>query len=174
MTAQRAQELRPQVTKELNHLLKVNNRETGQGVFIHLGKDYWGTLEGSNLFSSKSVVKIAVGTPGKKLSDLYSWLYGQSPLRERQIGAKRLDSKIQIRGIEIGLEKEEVLNAVRNATKNGAEDLACYHSWYALVDGYRVSPKWIIRLLTGLPLSSFHTDEARRVLSQLGIRVHST
>src|ERR1043165_4256548 len=41
MTAQRAQELRPQVTGELNNLLK---RKNGIGVFVYLGKEYLRTL----------------------------------------------------------------------------------------------------------------------------------
>jgi predicted RNA-binding protein YlxR (DUF448 family) len=173
MTTKRAQELRPQVIKELNTLLKVDKHKNGRGVFISLGKDYLRTLEGSNIFSTKCAVKVAAGTPGKRLADLYNWLYEASSSRGRQLVAKQLNDNIHIRGIKITLEREEVLNAARRAIKNGFEDRACYHSWYVLVDRHRLSPKWIIHILTGLPFGSFHTDEARRVLSQLGIKVHA-
>jgi uncharacterized protein DUF6884 len=171
MTAQRAQELGPQVTRELNTLLKVNNHKNGHGVFIYLGKDYLRTLEGSNIFPPKCAVKVAAGTPGKRLADLYSWLYGESSLPGRQLVAKQSNDNIHIRGIKIRLEREEVLIAARRAIKNGVRDRACYHSWYVLVDNARVSPKWLVSLLTGLPVSAFHSDEARRVLFQLGMEV---
>lgn len=171
MTAQRAQELRPQVTKELNTLLKVDKRKNGHGVFIYLGKDYLRTLEGSNIFSPKCAVNVAAGTPGKRLADLYRWLYEESSSPRRQLVAKQLNDNINIRGIKIRLEREEVLNAARQAIKNGSEDRSCYYSWYVLVDNTRVSPKWLVSLLTGLPVSAFHTGEATRVLSEIGMEV---
>jgi hypothetical protein len=171
MTAQRAQELRPQVTEELNKLLKVNNRKNSHRVFIYLGKDYLKLLEGSSIFSPKCVVKVAAGPPGKRLADLYSWLYGESSLPGRHFVAKQLKDNVHIRGFTIRLKREEVLDVARRSITNDSENRVGFHSWYVLVDDTRVSPKWLVSLLTGLPVSAFHSDEARRVLSELGMEV---
>ncbi|MDQ3816615.1 MAG: hypothetical protein M3247_07930 [Thermoproteota archaeon] len=172
MTDRRAQELRPQVHEALKILLKPNSRNKTQGVFIYLGKDYLKTLEGSKLYSTKGTVKVAEGTPGEKLTDLYCWLYGEPPSTKRHILVKETKGNIQIRGSKIELKKKEVIDIVREAVNNLKEGWPNYHSWYVVIDRHRVSPKWIINLVTGLPLNSFHTHEAWRVLSQLGIPVY--
>jgi hypothetical protein len=41
-----------------------------------------------------------------------------------------------------------------------------------IIGEHRVGVKRLVSLLTGLPVSSFHTDAARRVLSQLGVDVY--
>jgi hypothetical protein len=168
MTAQRVQELRPQVTNELNNLLK---RKSGIGVFVSLGKEYLRTLEGSYLYSPKCIVKVATGTPGKRLADLYSWLYGEGVLPTQRLTESQPHKDICIRGVKINAKKQDLLKTARKAMKNGSDDQNSYHSWYVLVDDVRVSPKWLVSLLTGLPVSGFHSDEARRVLSQLGLEV---
>ena len=48
-----------------------------------------------------------------------------------------------------------------------------YQVWYVQVDDQQVPPKWLVSKLTGLPVNAFHTNEARRVLHQLGIEVCS-
>lgn len=174
MTSQRAEELRPQVRERLTTLLKPKGRKKPPGVFIHLGKNYLKTLEGSDIFPPLCTVNVATGTPGERLVDLYCWLYGEAPSLKRYNVLKEPKGNIQIRGVKIELEKKEVIDIVRRAIKTHKEDRPSYHSWYALIDRHRISPKWIINLLTGLPLSSFHTDEARRVLSQLGIPLHAS
>ncbi|MDQ3816978.1 MAG: hypothetical protein M3362_04715 [Acidobacteriota bacterium] len=171
MTTQRAQELKPQVTKEINSLLRANSSTKEQGIFIYLGKEYLGALEGSNIFSSKGVVKIAAGTPGKRLADLYGWLYGESLPPERHLTPLKSKSGIHLRGINIKLNREEVLKVARRALNNATGYSASYHSWYVLIDDSRVSPKWLVSLLTSLPVNAFHSDEARRVLSQLDMEV---
>jgi hypothetical protein len=171
MTIQREQELRSQVTKELGSLFNTNNFKSACRIFVHLGKDYLRILEGGTIFPPKSTVKIARGTPGKKLSDLYTWLYGEAVLPTKSLGSKRSSNGIHIRGAKISLKKEEVLNVARQAIKNGAENQACPHSWFVLIDDVRVSPKWLVSLLTNLPVSSFHSDDARRVMLHIGLEV---
>jgi hypothetical protein len=39
------------------------------------------------------------------------------------------------------------------------------------VDSKRVAPKWLVKVLTELPVSAFTTGEARRVLHCLGIQL---
>jgi hypothetical protein len=172
MTPQRTRELRPQIAKALNRLVKAGEGKTAQSIFVHLSKVYLGAVEGSSILSSRSVT-IASGTPGKKLLALYVWLYGEPPERHRRIKRRGLPPQPQVRGRKIDLEKRDVLNAVRHAIEDGLEVPVSNHSWYVMVDGRRVSAKWIISLITGFPLSTFHTDAAKQALSDLGIRVHA-
>ena len=173
MTAQRARELRPQIAKALNRVLNAEQDKNAQSIFVHLGKIYLEGLEGSSILSSRSVT-IASGTPGKKLSALYGWLYGEPPARHRRIKRGALYAKPQVQGRIIDLQKRDVLNAIRHAIENSTEVPVSNHSWYVMVDGQRVSAKWIVSLITGLPRSSFHTDSALRILSYLGMRVRPT
>lgn len=168
MTGLRALELRSQVIKELDKLLR---RKSWYGVFVHLGKDYLKALEGSAVFSPKHGVQVADGTPGKRLADLYSWLYGEGVIPTQRLTVSQPHKDICLRGVKITAKKQELIKAARQAMKRASDDQTSYHSWYVLVDGVRVSPKWLVSLWTGLPVSSFHSDEARRVLYQLGVEV---
>jgi uncharacterized protein DUF6884 len=174
MTVERAQELQPKVVEELDKIVKVDNSKYPKEVFIYLGKDYLKTLEGSNIFLSRAVLRTASGTPGMRLSSLYSWLYGDPATLHQYALPKRVHNKVRIRGVEIHLTGEKILDAARGAIANGLKKRDCSGSWYVLVNGQQVSPKWLISIVTGLPVSSFHTNEARRVLVQLGIHVRAT
>jgi hypothetical protein len=66
-----------------------------------------------------------------------------------------------------------VLETACQALSSQSKNATCYQSWYVEVGMVRVSPKWIVSQLTGLPVGSFHTSDARRVLQQLGISVHA-
>lgn len=46
--------------------------------------------------------------------------------------------------------------------------------WYVMLDKQRVAPKWLVSQLTGLPVQAFHTHQAIRLLTQLGIEVRSS
>lgn len=101
---------------------------------------------------------------------MHDWLYGEdSDLRNEKNIRKRL-APVKLRGIEINFTKEEVCALVREKVKN-ANSATNFHSWFAAIDNLRVSPKWVVSQLTGLSVGSFHSDEARRVLQQIGIEV---
>jgi hypothetical protein len=173
MTVQRARELQPKVLEEINKTLKAVNSKKSQEVFICLGKNYMKTLEGSSIFSSQAKVKVALGTPGKRLFDLYNWLYGEAPKQRQYSCSEKAKVCVRIRGMDIKATPEEVLNTARRAVESGFKEKDCSHSWFVVVDEKRVSPKWLVSLISGLPVSSFHTDEARRVLTQIGVQVHA-
>jgi hypothetical protein len=44
-------------------------------------------------------------------------------------------------------------------------------TWAAQLDDTLVSPKWLVSELTGIPVAAFHTDDARRYLAAIGVRV---
>lgn len=167
MTRQRAEELYPCVTDDLRCLL--NSESPCQELFVYLGKEYLGALEDwGKWVPSNVIVRTAQGSPGSRQGQLYDWLYGcpppPVPITSRQDGTK-------LRGIEIRLTSQQALEVARQALRDDAQAAARYHTWYVQVDDQRVAPKWIVSKLTGLPVSTFVTGQARRLLTRLGVEV---
>ena len=79
---------------------------------------------------------------------------------------------VQLRGRTYLFSGPEVLDAVRTAMAKGMpREATRFKNWFLRVDGQRVSVKWVVGLVTGLPLSDFQASEARRVLRALGLEV---
>jgi len=169
MTPSCAQELQPSVMSELRHIL---SSQSYQKFCICMGKDYLLALDGYNtLISSDLSIKVVASSPGKKLAELHSWLYGKSSQQHTsQVVAS--NGKAYIHGIEVVMTPTQVLDIARCALAQGQGDPTNYQSWYTLVDGQRVAPKWLVSQLTGLPVSTFQAREARNVLQRLGIGVY--
>ncbi len=79
--------------------------------------------------------------------------------------------KARLKGMEISLCPEQVLDKARGALAEGRGKPDNYRSWYVRVDDRRVAPKWLAEVLTGLSRKDFTTQEARRVLTRLGVKV---
>jgi hypothetical protein len=170
ITLSRAQELQSGVITKLREIL---NSKSYQEIYICMGKDYYRALDGYNTsVSSKISIKVAVGSPGKKLTQLHYWLYGISSPKHSKSQVITTKGNAYIRGIEIVMTPTQVLDIARSALAQGQEDPTNYQSWYVLVDGNRVAPKWLVSQLTGLPVSTFQSREARNVLQNLGIGVY--
>ncbi|MBW4559548.1 MAG: hypothetical protein KME32_00055 [Mojavia pulchra JT2-VF2] len=169
MTKQRSQQLQPEVIDKLQHIL---NARLYPEICICVGRDYFKALEGyDTVIQSSSNVQIATGSLGKKLVKLHTWLYGKPSELNQNHSTNTLRGKACLRGVEVEMTPAQVLDAARQALTEGKGNPASYQSWYLLVDGQRVSPKWLVSYLTGLPVSSFHSSEARRMLVQLGVEV---
>lgn len=170
MTQQRARELHSGVISELG---KIFNTKSYQELFIFAGRDYLPTLDGYDvLMPSGLSVRVASSGLGKKLSELHDWLYGKSPdLHYISLTANRNGKKPCIRGIEVILTPEQVLDVARQGIAEGKRELTNFQSWYVPVDTQQVAPKWLVSQFTGLSVSDFTTQEARRLLAQLGIEV---
>jgi uncharacterized protein DUF6884 len=171
MTPQRARELQPQIDEALERLFR-NFRGRGQAVsqlLLCMGRVYLDAL--NNLLPPGMPVEQAGGSIGEKLSKLHQWLY--EPHSELQFNSRNIapQGAARLRGIEIAMTSTEVLDIARQSLSNRPRKAVAHHSWYVSVDGERASPKWLVGLLTGLPAGAFHSDEARRVLRQLGIEV---
>lgn len=165
MTVHRATVLNPIVLAEVERLLA---RCIYRKLLINVGQGYLPALAGYELLAPDDLeVTLLSGSLGHRQAMLRDWLRGepQAPLSIPSQGRAR------IRGIEIALTPEEVVERAGQALvySKGAEQ--AYRSWYVQIDGRRVSPKWLVSQLTGLPIGSFVSDEARRVLAQLGIEV---
>ena len=169
MTPERSRELQPKVVADLEGILKIGHHRE---LFVSLGRDYLESLNGyATLVPAGFTVRVAAGTIGKKLAALHNWLYGEARRPRPQSWVMNWQGKVRIRGIEVAVTAEGALDLARQALAAGQRDLTRYHSWYVEVDGHRVAPKWLVSQLSGLPVGSFVTDQARRVLAQLGIEV---
>jgi hypothetical protein len=166
MTQSRARELQPHMIAELRNIL---TSRPYQKICFCMGKDYLQALDGYDILVS-SITAIN-GSQGKILAELHTWLYGESSSLSKKLQPRATNGKSHIKGIEMSMTPAQVLEKARRALKEGQGDPTNYHSWYVLVDGQRVAPKWLVGQLFGLPVSNFATDEARRVLAKLGVEV---
>lgn len=173
MTLQRACELSTQVTRQAEQLLQSPLRPRKKShLFINLGQTYLKAFDLTSQFITANYnLKLASGSSGRRLSEMYEWLYGPKVLAKQMLQCRPMIGVTRLRGIEIKLAPEKILNIARKAMIEAGERSSAYQSWWVQVDGCCVSPKWLVSLLTGLPVSAFHSDEARRVLSELGVEV---
>lgn len=172
MTTARATELQPEVSDQLREIL---SREFDE-VFISLSGLYLQALDGfETLVPDKTRVIISQVSMGKRLTELKSWLY-QLPegaiASEREESTVRVSGHATLRGQEIESTAEEVVILAQQALADELGTPYNFRSWYALVDGEKVSTKWLASLLSGLEVSAFQSSEARRVLKQLGVEVY--
>lgn len=167
MTRQRAAQLREQVCAAFRAQIAEGGYDQ---VFLSLGRDYLAALAGCEMPAG---VQVSRASSGARLSELKAWLYGQPvspPAQEPPAAVEPARGWAVIRGARIEMTAEEVLAAARQALAQGPGDVS-RHRWYVQVDEQRVGPKWLVSVLTGLPVRAFVADEARRALRQLGIEV---
>jgi hypothetical protein len=163
LTPQRAEDLRSQTLPEMRRILA---RRKYERVFLNVGKTYLCALTGYEfLISGAAEVTLASGSVGRRQATLRDWLRDSAP--------PKLPLSSQgtacLRGVEITLTPEEVKSIACQALAAGKGRPDAYQSWSVSINGRRVAPKWLVSQLTGLPVGAFATDEARRVLAQLGI-----
>ena len=169
MTPQRATELHDEVLAAFASLICAGYTE----FCLALGKNYLKVLEGWSALAPPGIpVTIADGSQGIRLAQLKRWLWrsiADSP------GSKQREARprgmARIRGVELQLTPAQVLERTRAVLVENGAGANRFREWYVDVDGRRVAPKWLIGVLTGLPVSAFTTGEARRVLERLGVQV---
>lgn len=165
MTINRATALHPTVLLEVKRLFA---RHQYRKLMINIGRDYLPALSGYELLVADHLeVSQAAGSSGRRQTMLRDWLRGK-PLSALPIPSQ---GRARIREIEIMLTPAEVMEKACRALAAGNNDSQAYQSWYVQLAGQRVSPKWLVHQLTGLSVGEFHSDEARRVLAQLGVEV---
>jgi hypothetical protein len=171
MTLQRAHELRFQISETLQLIFKrpANRKKANCHILFCMGNAYFDALKSS--VPAGVLCEHAEGSIGKKLSKLKQWLYGPSMQSQLKLPSPQR-GRARLRGVDITINAAEALYRAQRALPRQQREAASYHSWYVLVGNERVSPKWLVSLLTGLPVSAFHSDEARRVLYHIGIEVH--
>jgi hypothetical protein len=169
MTPARARELRPVVLDELD---RITVSRSSLEILVCAGQHYLAALNVDD-FSLRSniTMKVCAGVSGRKLAQLYGWLHGGPPRLGYNVSTRARGNRVHLRRMEISLTLEQVLNSTKEALVEEHGKSERYESWYVEVDGRRVAPKWLVSRLTGIPVASFHSDEARRVLQQLGLEV---
>lgn len=181
MTLQRAQELRERVSTELTDVVRARSYRE---LCICAGRDYLRVIEGVCFPIGPDLsIQVIEGGQGAKLAGLYNWLYAEQstyaspappivPMDLSVPPSNIIKNKPHIGGVYINLTHSEAIEVAREALSKGLGEPHRYHSWYVLLDGQRVAPKWLVSALTGLPVSAFATSAARRVLNYLGIEVY--
>ena len=170
MTPQRVKELQSHILPELKQVL--SGRQYDE-LFISMGKAYRQVLVGYESLTPANLKVIAsTGIMGRKLAELRNWLYvgvSESPDTQTKVVQQ---GKAYLRGIEIALTPQQIMDVARIALAE-EQNISKYQIWYVQVGDQRVPVKWLVNQLTGLPVNAFHTNEARRILQQLGIEVCS-
>ncbi len=167
---QRVRELQPPTLTALKRILIKRQYDE---LFISMGKDYLRILDGyESLIPANLRAIISTGVMGRKQAELRNWLHGGSSVAPDNQTKVVQQDKAYLRGVEIALTPEQVMEKVRLALAD-ERNIPKYQVWYVLVGGEKVPPKWLVSKLTGLPVNAFHTNEARRVLQQLGIEICS-
>jgi hypothetical protein len=171
MDRMRSQELKPLVNLKFNELLQSGFYKR---CLLCMSKDYVQIFDYDQKNLPKSItITIANGTIGRKLSVLYQWLYGQAPEYLHTPKENAIKGKAELKGIEVSLSKAEILAIARQGLRESQGKPYNYQTWYILVDNEKISPKWLVSQLTGLPVGSFHSIKARQMLQQLGIDIYS-
>ncbi|NEP78437.1 MAG: hypothetical protein F6K39_09750 [Okeania sp. SIO3B3] len=169
MTRKRAEKLQPEVILQIEEIISHNSY---QRLLICASKNYFYVLEGYEKFIKPDLsLEIATGAIGKKLVSLYTWLYGHPPELKNTSKNLSYSGKIHFKGMEISMTTEEVIDVAHQALLEKKGNSTSYQSWYVLIDEKKVSPKWLVSQLTGLPVSKFHSVEARGLLQQLGFEI---
>lgn len=167
MTRGRAQELQQSV---LANLRKCIHERSYQRILVCVGQNYLQSLQGYEKLMPRNLdIQTAKGAMGKKLADLYEWLYGQPAASPKRFHLCRGSAYVQ--GVNLVLTPDEVIEQARSALREGKDGYDRYVSWYVPIDGQPVAPKWLVSQLTGLPVKAFTASDARRVLQQLGVQV---
>jgi hypothetical protein len=170
MTPQRIEKLQQPTLSELKQIL---NGKQYQEFFISMGKDYLRVLDGYRTLTSTNLnVTVAQGSMGYKLAELRNWLHRDVPLPPDNHTKVSKQDRTTLRGIEIVLTPEQIMERV-NVALAKEHNPPKYQMWYVKVGDQQVPVKWLVSQVTGLSVSAFHTNEAKRVLQQLGIEVYS-
>lgn len=95
--------------------------------------------------------------------------------KQSRSGREDVQHSIRLAGETFTPSKADVLDTVRAALAGGVPPTAQrFRRWFLPVDGKRVSVKWVMSLVTGLPTDRFTTYQARNQLRKLGLEARST
>lgn len=173
MTTVRANELRTTALDQFRLLMDQDYRQ----VCLSLSLLYLQAIRGWECMKPPNVsVTVTNGSMATKQSQLRAWLRGEAWKSvvhppNRLLLAKAPRSEIVLNGVRLRITREEVLEQARTALATGLPGADNYREWYVKVDERPVAPKWLVSLISGIPVGSFDAKEARRVLSGLGIDV---
>lgn len=174
LTPSRAIELRPEVHRTLNRITKAADHSFDD-VFVCASRSYLSALglaSPADIEAVPTVLRSArctEGSIGGQVAQLRDWLYGAPP-PPPDVDA-RSERPVIFRGVELYLSTGEVLQMATDAARTDPAGAARFEAWYVPIGEKQVAPKWLVQVLTGIPVSEFRTSDARRVLARLGVEV---
>lgn len=169
----RAHELQPQVMELFQRLIAHGYERLCLGV----SKRYLPALAGWERVVPDSLrVTVTDGPAGVKLGQLRAWLYrtawvAGASAQGRITAPASPRGKARIGGVTIEMTQDEALHRARLALAADAAGASAYRDWYVCVDGRRVSTKWLVSRLAGVPTAEFEASRARQVLLELGFDI---
>jgi hypothetical protein len=173
LTLTKACKMRNKIHSQAKQLFLTDSNGKEKNYFINLGQIYQHAfVKILDDLSVQAQVISVTGSSGNRLSKMHDWLYGEkSPLRSEHQETKT-KKEIFIGGIRLKADAIDIQTIVqREHKKIGTKDMHHFYSWFVEIDDIKVSVKWLVSQLTGLPVSKFHSDQARKVLQQLGLKV---
>ena len=166
LTKEQSADLSVIALAQINQIFTKSKKQ--KEIFINLGSLYLEAFEPAlSRISKHNLITYAKGSSGKRLAEMYDWLYGKnSSLHNEQIN-EVVEKEAVIQGVRFTVTEAEIHQIVqKEISQKGKKDLEKFQSWFVPVDDLKVSPKWLISQLTDLPVSKFHSDQARKVLQK--------
>jgi hypothetical protein len=169
ITPQKAAMLNPEVLQRFKEILSSGYDE----VFALISKEYLGALQGYEQYLKPSLKwSLIVTSEGKRLRALKTWLYGEENLvKDTAKHIPHMTGHAVLKGREIQASPKDIMELALRVLQE--ERCAPYRlrEWFVLIGSERISPKWLVSKIFGISVSEFQANDARRVLSQLGIKV---
>jgi hypothetical protein len=167
MTPQRANQLKPQV---LARFRKISTSHYSE-VLVLMSKNYLGAMQGyEDCITPSDNWTLVTVSEGRRLRVLKAWLYkedlGAAPERTFRVTGRSI-----LKGRIIEMSPEDIIALASKRLKEHKGTPFIIREWYATINNSRVSPKWLVSLLTGLKASEYDASDARRVLALLGIPI---
>lgn len=175
MTSSRAVEIAPVVNESLAGLPRKLCLDPDRSAYLAvLGRQYLDVLAACRCPLAETLLgRNADGGIGAKSAVLAQWLRrGDAPEPVGRGGEPVVGEDepvvVRLRGRALALTRAEVVERAI-AERDGCRTEPAV--WRArLVDRW-VSPKWLVSIATGLPVSAFGAADARRILERLGFEV---
>ncbi len=167
MDNERANSMRDEVTASLTKQITYKSYNS---ICIALSKKYSQAV--GDLSHLATPVSRIQAPQGEFLALLKKWLWrvSSSDTDERHtLNANRKRGMTTLRGVPIHYSINDVWSVVEKKISSEHPGMYNYRNWYVEFKGHRLSPKWIVSNLTGIPVGRFTAGEARRVLHQIGI-----
>jgi hypothetical protein len=135
-----------------------------------MSKEYLNAFKGYEaLIPLFSKVIISNVSEGRRLLALKQWLY---KIEDRNVKVEKrisVSGRAVLKGKVIEATPNQIIALAQKSLVMPSGSPFNFRDWYTIIGKQKVSPKWLVSLLTGLDVSEFQASDARRVLAQLGI-----
>jgi hypothetical protein len=170
LSNERAEQLKPRVAEILDKKHQLNQYSE---VFLAISNKYKELLESCESLSLNNTnLTIAKGGIGEKSKSLKGWLYKINSIDNIIKKEIEFRGEALLCGTKIKMEVPQIIETANKFLENELKQSQNFRNWYVNIDNQRVSPKWLISKISGLPVSDFTSGEARRTLAQLGLKSH--